>query len=81
MQFVFAGDGPFPGVMDLYGSSGGLQDFRSALLASRGFACLHLPYFGYEDLPENFSDIDFDYFMVRMGSVRTSKHLFPKVVV
>lgn len=56
------GDGPFQGVIDLFGTVGGLTEFRSALLASRGFASLALPYFAYEDLPQNLFDLDLEYF-------------------
>ncbi|XP_072030525.1 acyl-coenzyme A amino acid N-acyltransferase 1-like [Amphiura filiformis] len=56
------GKGPFPGVIDMFGSVGGLLQFRSALLASRGFAAFTLPFFGYEDLPTSTWDIDMEYF-------------------
>ena len=58
------GEGPFPGVIEMFGSSGGLANYRSALLASRGFATLGLAYFGYDDLPKDMSDVDLDYFEV-----------------
>ena len=63
---LFLGDGPFPGVIDLFGTVGGLFEFRSALLASRGFASFSLPYFAFEDLPKTLEDVDFDYFLVSM---------------
>ena len=51
------------GVIDLLGGSGGLYEFKAALLASRGFAALALAYFGdYEDLPENPDTFNMDYF-------------------
>ena len=62
---LFSGDGPFPGVIDLFGTAGGIIEFRSALLASRGIASLSLPYFRYEDLPDTLYDLDLEYFMVR----------------
>ena len=58
------GPGPFPGVIDLFGTVGGLVEFRSALLASRGIASYALPYFLYEDLPKDLSGVDLDYFIV-----------------
>ena len=65
--FFFQGEGPFPGVIDLFGTAGGILEFRAALLASRGFACLSLPYFRYEDLPDDlFGGIDLEYFTVIM---------------
>ena len=46
----------------MFGSAGGLIDFRSAQLASRGIASLALPFFAYEDLPSDFSVLDIAYF-------------------
>ncbi|XP_066271828.1 acyl-coenzyme A thioesterase 2, mitochondrial-like [Branchiostoma lanceolatum] len=56
------GDGLFAGVIDIYGSGGGLPEYRAALLASRGFAALALAYFAYDDLPKDIADVDLDYF-------------------
>uniref|UniRef100_A0A7M4FBV9 Acyl-coenzyme A amino acid N-acyltransferase 1-like n=1 Tax=Crocodylus porosus TaxID=8502 RepID=A0A7M4FBV9_CROPO len=55
-------EGPFPGLIDLFGGVGGLIEFRASLLASRGFAALALAYFGYEDLPEMLVEVDLEYF-------------------
>jgi dienelactone hydrolase len=41
------GDGPFPAVIVLSGSNGGLTVRRPKLLAAHGYAVLSLPYFGY----------------------------------
>ncbi|XP_013404608.1 acyl-coenzyme A thioesterase 4 isoform X2 [Lingula anatina] len=60
--FVPKDPGPYPGVIDLFGTSGGLIEHRAALLASRGFVVLALAYFAYEDLPETLMDIDLTYF-------------------
>ncbi|XP_066525498.1 peroxisomal succinyl-coenzyme A thioesterase-like [Hoplias malabaricus] len=43
--FIPPGPGPFPGVLDLFGVGGVLVEYRSALLASHGFASLALEYF------------------------------------
>ena len=56
------GDGPFPGVIDMYGDEGGLIEFRSSLLATRGFAALSLPYFDFEDLPKVMKEFKLEYF-------------------
>ncbi|TRY59733.1 hypothetical protein DNTS_026821 [Danionella cerebrum] len=48
--FLPPGDGPYPGVMDLWGGGGGLVEYRSALLASHGFASLALEYLAPEEL-------------------------------
>ncbi|XP_073475615.1 acyl-coenzyme A amino acid N-acyltransferase 1-like [Aquarana catesbeiana] len=60
--FLPQGEGPFPGVIDMFGGVGGLLEFRSGLLASHGFASLALAYFAYEDLPNFLGDVDLKYF-------------------
>ncbi|KAI4872122.1 hypothetical protein NFI96_031072 [Prochilodus magdalenae] len=44
--FIPPGPGPFPAVLDLWGGGGGLVEYRSALLASRGYVSLALEYVG-----------------------------------
>ncbi|KAF5917746.1 hypothetical protein HPG69_013583 [Diceros bicornis minor] len=56
------GEGPFPGIIDLFGGIGGLVEFRASLLAARGFAMMALAYFAYEDLPSQLQEVDLDYF-------------------
>ncbi|XP_056400020.1 acyl-coenzyme A amino acid N-acyltransferase 1-like isoform X1 [Hyla sarda] len=60
--FLPPGEGPFPGVIDMFGGVGGLIEFRSSLLASRGFASLALAYFAYDDLPSFLGEMDLKYF-------------------
>ncbi|XP_054828157.1 acyl-coenzyme A thioesterase 1-like [Eublepharis macularius] len=60
--FLPPGDGPFPGVIDMFGDEGGLVEFRSSLLATHGFAALSLPYFNFEDLPRIMEDFHLEYF-------------------
>ncbi|XP_051017923.1 bile acid-CoA:amino acid N-acyltransferase [Acomys russatus] len=60
--FLPPGKGPFPGIIDLFGSYGGLFEFRASLLASHGFAVMALAYFAYEDLPDTLLVEDLDYF-------------------
>ncbi|KAG8512223.1 Acyl-coenzyme A amino acid N-acyltransferase 1 [Galemys pyrenaicus] len=60
--FLPPGEGPFPGVIDLFGGVGGLVECRAGLLASHGFAALALAYFAYEDLPSELTEVDLDYF-------------------
>ncbi|KAJ1168948.1 hypothetical protein NDU88_000860 [Pleurodeles waltl] len=60
--FLPPGDGPYPGVIDMFGGAGGLVEYRSALLASRGFASLSLAYFGYDDLPHILTEVNLEYF-------------------
>ncbi|KAM4707502.1 acyl-coenzyme A amino acid N-acyltransferase 2-like isoform 1-T2 [Discoglossus pictus] len=60
--FLPPGDGPFRGIIDMFGGLGGLVEFRSSLLASRGFASLALAYFAYDDLPRTLEHVDLTYF-------------------
>ncbi|XP_053141325.1 acyl-coenzyme A thioesterase 1-like [Hemicordylus capensis] len=60
--FLPPGNGPFPGVIDMFGDEGGLTEFRSSLLATHGFAALSLPYFNFEDLPKVMEDFHLEYF-------------------
>ncbi|XP_070181668.1 acyl-coenzyme A thioesterase 1-like isoform X2 [Littorina saxatilis] len=60
--FLPPGEGPFPGVIDIFGLAGGLMEIRAALLAANGFAAFALPFFGYDDLPKTFTELTFDYF-------------------
>ncbi|KAF5922880.1 hypothetical protein HPG69_013225, partial [Diceros bicornis minor] len=56
------GTGPFPGIIDVFGSGGGLCEYRASLLARHGFAVLALTYFRSEDLPEYLNDVHLEYF-------------------
>ena len=56
------GPGPHPAVMVLYGSGGGINEPRAALLASHGFAALALGYFGGPGLPRYISDTPLELF-------------------
>ena len=58
------GVGPFPAVLTLGGSGGGMAGAweQAALLASRGYAALALAYFNYEHLPPYLHAIPLEYF-------------------
>ena len=62
--FLFepAGDGPFPGVLVVGGSEGGVPTRNAAWLASHGYAAFALAYFRYENLPQNLERIPLEYF-------------------
>ncbi|XP_074660474.1 bile acid-CoA:amino acid N-acyltransferase-like [Tubulanus polymorphus] len=64
------GTGPFPAVIDMFGTSGGCVEYRSALLASRGIASLALAYFDYEDLPTKVDQLDMNYFIEAVDWLR-----------
>jgi len=51
--------------VDLYGTAGGLVEYRAALLASHGLVVLALAYFNFEDLPDGLQQIHMEYFEVR----------------
>ena len=60
-----AAGGPFPGVLVLGGSEGGLASYvmrEAALLADRGFAALALAYFYFGSLPDRLASIPLEYF-------------------
>ncbi|XP_071788266.1 acyl-coenzyme A amino acid N-acyltransferase 1-like [Asterias amurensis] len=56
------GPGPFPGVIDMFGTAGGLIEIRAAALASHEFASYALPYFAYKDLPKGLQNLEAEYF-------------------
>lgn len=54
--------GPFPGVIILGGSEGGLFEGWARALAANGFAALTLAWFGYPGVPEELVEIPLEYF-------------------
>jgi len=60
--FLPPGEGPHPAVVVLYGSGGGINEPRAALLASHGFAALALGYFGAPGLPRYISNTPLEMF-------------------
>ncbi|XP_069805415.1 acyl-coenzyme A thioesterase 1-like [Dendropsophus ebraccatus] len=60
--FLPPGPGPFPGVIEVQGTGGGLLDYKASLLADKGFATLALAYYKYEDLPKEMKDLRLEYF-------------------
>ena len=59
------GPGPFPGLLDLWGGGGKLVEYRSALLASHGFASLALDYLTPKITMETRKMVDHTYFEVK----------------
>ena len=57
-----ASGGPFPGVIILGGSGGGLYEWLAQAFASNGFAALTLAYFNYRDLPPDLMKIPLEFF-------------------
>lgn len=60
--YLPAAAGPYPAVIVLNGSGGGVNEARAALLASHGYAALALGYFGAPGLPDYLSEIPLEYF-------------------
>ncbi|KAM8920857.1 acyl-coenzyme A thioesterase 1-like [Pelodytes ibericus] len=60
--FLPPGPGPFPGVVEVQGTGGGLLEYKASLLANRGFATLALAYYNYEDLPKQMKVFHLEYF-------------------
>ncbi|KAM6335727.1 acyl-coenzyme A thioesterase 1-like [Podargus strigoides] len=60
--FLPPGNGPFPGIIDLYGTGGGLPEYRACLLANYGFAVMALAFYSYEDLPKEMKEFHLEYF-------------------
>lgn len=56
-------------LIDLYGTRGGINEHRAALMASHGYASLSLAYFRYKDLPPTLDSVlDLEYFEVSIDS-------------
>jgi len=73
------GVGPFKGVIDIYGSGGGLIEIKASLFASHGFATLLLPFFNYKDLPKDLTDVDFTYFIETIEYFSTLPFILPGI--
>ncbi|XP_047194600.1 peroxisomal succinyl-coenzyme A thioesterase isoform X1 [Hippoglossus stenolepis] len=74
-MFIPPGPGPFPGLVDMWGGGGGLLEYRSALLASRGFASLALEYFKPGELSS--AELELNYFEKAFNIVRDHPQVMP----
>lgn len=68
---VSEGPGPFPGLLDLWGGGGKLVEYRSALLASHGFASLALDYLTPKITMETGKMVDNTYFEVNPTNIKS----------
>ncbi|XP_040004924.1 peroxisomal succinyl-coenzyme A thioesterase-like [Xiphias gladius] len=73
--FIPPGPGPFPGLLDMWGGGGGLLEYRSALLASRGYAALALEYFAPGELQS--AELEFNYFEKAFNIVKDHPQVMP----
>ena len=64
------GPGPFPAVMILNGSGGGINEPRAALYASRGYAAFALAYFKAPGLSDYISNTPLEYFQTGLRWLR-----------
>lgn len=80
-DFIFSslGPGPFPAVLDLWGGGGGLVEYRSALLASRGYVALALEYIGRVDAAGKPYQVNNEYFEVFASKPITFASVFMHV--
>jgi dienelactone hydrolase len=69
--------GPFPGVIILGGSNGGLYEWLAQAFASNGFAALTLAYFDYPGLPEELVEIPLEYFAKATAWMKTRPEVKP----
>ncbi|MCJ8750330.1 hypothetical protein PDJAM_G00262310, partial [Pangasius djambal] len=74
------GPGPFPAVLDLWGGGGGLVEYRSALLASRGYVSLSLEYSAEMDPGGKPWHIGIDYFEAAITVLRQHPQVSPERV-
>lgn len=68
--FAPPGPGPFPAILLLSGSGGGLSEPQAALYASHGYAALALAYFRAEGLPSDLLRIPLEYFEAAIAWLR-----------
>ncbi|KAF4071133.1 hypothetical protein AMELA_G00281410 [Ameiurus melas] len=62
LMMCSTGEGPFPGIIDLYTLGGALCEPRAALLANKGFVVFALAFYGYQDMPKTVDSFDLEYF-------------------
>jgi dienelactone hydrolase len=76
-HFQPAGAGPFPGVIAVGGSGGGLSwsEQFAALLAGHGYATLALAYFALEHLPAALVNIPLEYFEIAIHWLQAQSYV------
>ncbi|XP_026001974.1 acyl-coenzyme A thioesterase 4-like isoform X2 [Astatotilapia calliptera] len=72
--FIPPGPGPFPTLLDMWGGGVGLLEYRSALLASRGYVSFSLDYLRSEHLS---ADVEFKYFETAFNIIRNHPQVIP----
>ncbi|KAJ7997654.1 hypothetical protein DPEC_G00214380 [Dallia pectoralis] len=74
--FLPPGPGPFPALLDLWGGGGGLVEYRSALLASHGFASLALEYMAPRPSEGTTSHVGYTYFEAAFTVLKRHPQVF-----
>lgn len=73
--FLPPSEKPLPVIVTLSGSSGGIKEELSQLLASHGFAVFALGYFGMEGLPSNLQNFPLEYFEKAFKWIKSQPNL------
>jgi dienelactone hydrolase len=74
--FKPVGKEPFPGLIILGGSEGGLStEEEAALFASHGYATLALAYFDMEELPKLLQEIPLEYFKKAINWMKSNRNV------
>ncbi|XP_060742719.1 bile acid-CoA:amino acid N-acyltransferase-like [Tachysurus vachellii] len=76
--FIPPGPGPFPAVLDLWGGGGGLVEYRSALLASKGYVALSLEYSDQKDAVGKPRTVGIEYFEAAINVLRQHPQVCPE---
>ncbi len=75
------GEGPFPAVLVLGGSEGGVPRDVASWWASHGVAALGLAYFGEASLPRSLVEIPLEYFLAAVDALRDRPEVDPTRVL
>jgi dienelactone hydrolase len=80
VAFTPAGAGPFPAVLVLGGSEGGIPADKAAWLASHGYFALALAYFRVKGLPEMLENIPLEYFGKGLSWLKEQPNVSPEQI-
>ncbi|XP_045928585.1 peroxisomal succinyl-coenzyme A thioesterase-like isoform X1 [Micropterus dolomieu] len=76
--FIPTGPGPFPGLLDMWGGGGGLFEYRSALLASRGYVSFALEYFAPGE--QRSADVELNLFETAFCILKDHPQVIPEKI-
>lgn len=78
--FLPAGKGPWPAVIVVGGSGGGLPGNQAEFLAAKGYAAFALAYFNYQDLPTSLENIPLEYFQTAIHWLQARDDIRPNSI-